>query len=108
MQLNGIEIAPRPQQPKLPVWGGVGGTPESAVNAGNLGLGMALALLGGPPERAKPLVDLYRQAAQKNGHAPENLRVAVSSHGYVADSSQLARDEYYPYYSNYFYQFWAS
>jgi len=105
VQLNGIEIAPRPQQPKLPVWGGVGGTPESAVNAGNLGLGMALALLGGPLERAKPLVDLYRQAAQKNGHAPENLRVAVSSHGYVADSSQLARDEYYPYYINYFYQF---
>lgn len=103
--LNDLEIAPRPKQPELPIWIGVGGTPESAVNAGRLGLGMALALLGGPPERAKPLVDIYRQAGQLAGHHPSKLKVAVSSHGYVAETSQLARDEFFPYYSSYFEQF---
>lgn len=103
--LNGLDIAPRPVQKELPVWIGVGGTPESAVNAGRLGLGMNLALLGGTPERAKPLVDLYRQAGREAGHDPARIRVAVSSHGYVANTTQEAMDGFYPYYSNYMYQF---
>lgn len=100
-----LEIAPRPDQTELPVWIGVGGTPESAVNAGRLGLGMALALLGGTPERAKHLVDSYRDAGLQAGQHPSKLQVAVSSHGYVAETSQLARNEFYPYYSSYFEQF---
>jgi probable LLM family oxidoreductase len=103
--LNNLEIAPRPTQAELPVWIGVGGTPESAVNAGHLGLGMNLALLGGAPERAKHLVELYRQAGEGAGHHPTKLRVTVSSHGYVAETSQQALDDFYPYYSSYFYQF---
>ncbi|MED1791378.1 LLM class flavin-dependent oxidoreductase [Brevibacillus nitrificans] len=103
--LDDLEITPRPLQSELPVWIGVGGTPESAVNAGKLGVGMALALLGGEPERAKPLVDMYRLAGSNHGHDLSKLRVAVSSHGYVAETSQQARDEFYPYYSQYFYQF---
>ncbi|RED55704.1 LLM class flavin-dependent oxidoreductase [Cohnella lupini] len=103
--LNDLEIAPRPAQSELPVWIGVGGTPQSAVNAGRLGLGMALALLGGAPEGAKHLVELYREAGLKAGHHPSRLKVAVSSHGYVAETSQQARDEFYPYYSSYFEQF---
>jgi alkanesulfonate monooxygenase SsuD/methylene tetrahydromethanopterin reductase-like flavin-dependent oxidoreductase (luciferase family) len=66
---------------------------------------MALALLGGAPEGAKHLVELYREAGLKAGHHPSKLKVAVSSHGYVGETSQQARDEFYPYYSSYFEQF---
>ncbi|MCM3627053.1 LLM class flavin-dependent oxidoreductase [Paenibacillus glycanilyticus] len=99
--INDLEIAPRPDQRDLPLWVGVGGTPQSAVNAGRLGLGMALAILGGSPERAKPLVDLYRQSGLEAGHDSSKLQVAVTSHGYVAETSQQAKDEFYPHYSNY-------
>ncbi|WP_219838725.1 LLM class flavin-dependent oxidoreductase [Paenibacillus sp. R14(2021)] len=99
--LDRSEIAPRPLQQVLPLWIGVGGTPGSAVNAGKLGLGMALALLGGTPEQAKSLVDLYRQAGVQAGHDRNKLKVAVTSHGYVGDTSQQAMNEFYPYYSRY-------
>lgn len=76
--LNGLDIAPRPVQKELPVWIGVGGTPESAVNAGRRGLGMNPALLGGPPEQAKLLVELYRQAGAEAGHDPvQNRRAEI-------------------------------
>ena len=99
--LRDAEIAPRPIQEKLPVWIGVGGTPESSVRAGRLGVGMALAILGGNPKRFKPLVDLYRQAGIDAGHAPETLKVGVTGHAYLAETTQQAKDEFYPYYSNY-------
>jgi probable LLM family oxidoreductase len=99
--LRHAEIAPRPVQEKLPIWIGVGGTPESAVRAGRFGVGMALALLGGHPRRFKPLVDAYRQAGIQAGHAPETLKVGVTGHTYLAETTQLAKDEFYPYYSNY-------
>lgn len=103
--LQNAEIAPRPLQPRLPVWVGVGGTPQSAELAGNLGAGMALAILGGDPAKFKPLVDAYRAAGIRAGHKLEALKVAITSHGYIAHSSQQARDEYYPYYANYASQF---
>ncbi|MCM3571157.1 LLM class flavin-dependent oxidoreductase [Neobacillus mesonae] len=99
--LRNAEIAPRPVQEKLPIWIGVGGTPESAVRAGRFGVGMALAILGGSPERFKPLVDLYRQAGIKAGHASETLKVGVTGHACLAKTTQQAKDEFYPYYSNY-------
>jgi len=103
--LQNAEIAPRPLQPRLPVWVGVGGTPQSAELAGKLGAGMALAMLGGDPAKFKPLVDVYRAAAIQAGHQREALKVAITSHGYIANSSQQAKDEYYPYYANYVGQF---
>ncbi|MEQ6378584.1 LLM class flavin-dependent oxidoreductase [Bacillaceae bacterium S4-13-58] len=99
--LKNAEITPRPVQEKIPLWIGVGGTPESAVRAGRLGVGMALAILGGPPERFKPLVDLYRQAGMEAGHTPQSLKIGVTGHAYLADTTQQAKDEFYPYYSNY-------
>lgn len=99
--LSGAMIAPRPVQDEVPIWIGVGGTPESAVRAGRLGTGMALAILGGDPIRFKPLVDLYRQAGAKAGHSPEKLSVGVTGHTYISKDSQQAKDEFYPYYSNY-------
>nr|WP_312890797.1 LLM class flavin-dependent oxidoreductase [Paenibacillus endophyticus] len=99
--LKNAEIAPRPFQSRLPVWVGVGGTPQSAELAGQSGTGMALAILGGDPARFKPLVDLYRSAGLQAGHMPEALRVAITSHAYIADTIEKAKAEYYPYYANY-------
>ncbi|MFC5465034.1 LLM class flavin-dependent oxidoreductase [Lederbergia graminis] len=99
--LRNAEIAPRPVQKQLPIWIGVGGTPSSAERAGKLGVGMALAILGGDPKRFKPLVDIYRQAGLDAGHNPEMLKVGVTGHTYIARTTEAAKDEYYPYYSNY-------
>lgn len=99
--LKNAEIAPRPVQKQIPLWVGVGGTPESAARAGRLGTGLALAILGGDPIRFKPLVDIYRQAGQEVGHSLEHLKIGVTGHAYIADTTEQARDEFYPYYSNY-------
>ena len=99
--LKNAMIAPRPVQDELPLWIGVGGTPESAVRAGRLGTGLALAILGGDPHRFKPLVDLYRQAGAEAGHSSEDLKIAVTGHTFISKTSQQAKDEFYPYYANY-------
>ena len=94
--IHGRAVYPRPVQNPLPVWVAVGGTPQSVVRAATLGLPMALAIIGGEPERFKPMVDLYRQAAKRAGHDPATLPVSINSHGYIADSSRQASDEAYP------------
>jgi len=94
--LQGQGVYPRPFQEKLPVWIAVGGTPESVVRAGTLGLPMALAIIGGMPERFVPFVKLYREAATRAGHAVAQLPVSINSHGFIADSAQQAADDYYP------------
>ncbi|AXI08326.1 LLM class flavin-dependent oxidoreductase [Oceanobacillus zhaokaii] len=99
--LNNAEISPRPVQQQLPIWIGVGGTPESAARAGRLGVGMALAILGGDPMRFKPLVDIYRRAGLQAGHSPDKLNIGVTGHVYLAETTEEAKDEFYPYYSNY-------
>ena len=93
--LDGQGVYPRPLQDPLPVWLAVGGTPQSLVRAGTLGLPLALAIIGGQPERFAPLVELYRDAGRRAGHDPAALRVGINSHGYVADSSRQAADEAY-------------
>ena len=90
-------VYPRPVQDPLPIWLAVGGTPNSIVRAASLGLPLALAIIGGAPERFVPLVDLYRQAAADAGHP--GLPVGINSHTYVADSSQRAADEFFPAYA---------
>jgi probable LLM family oxidoreductase len=99
--LRAAEISPRPIQEQIPIWIGVGGTPDSAVRAGKFGVGMALAILGGDPLRFKSLVDLYRKAGMEAGHSPEVLKVGVTGHAYIAETTQQAKDEFFPYYSNY-------
>lgn len=99
--LRNAEIAPRPVQKQLPIWVGVGGTLESAARAGRLGVGMAMAILGGNPQRFKPLVDQYRKAGLEAGHRLEDLKIGVTGHSYIAKTTQQAKDEFYPYYSNY-------
>jgi probable LLM family oxidoreductase len=94
--IDGRGVYPRPVQEPLPVWIAVGGTPQSVVRAGTLGLPLVVAIIGGEPERFAGFVDLYREAGARAGHAPSSLKVAISSHGYVADDSKRAADEWFP------------
>ncbi|QKZ14311.1 LLM class flavin-dependent oxidoreductase [Spirosoma sp. KUDC1026] len=97
--ISGLGVYPRPIQPKLPIWLAVGGTPASAVRAGTLNLPMTVALLGGTPDRFVPLVSLFRQSARQAGHNVSQLPLAVNSHFYIADDSQKAANEFYPFYA---------
>jgi probable LLM family oxidoreductase len=83
----------------LPIWVAVGGNPPSAVRAGMLNLPMALAIIGGMPERFAPFIDLFREAAREAGHDAAKLAVGINTHGYVADTSQQATDEFFPSYA---------
>ena len=94
--LTGQGVYPRPVQDPLPIWVGVGGTPESFVRAGLLGLPLMVAIIGGEPRRFAPLVELYRRAGAHAGHAPERLRVGLHVFGFVAESTQAASDTIYP------------
>ena len=89
-------VYPRPVQERLPVWVAVGGTPESAVRAGMLGLPMALAIIGGMPERFAPFAELHRRAAREAGHDPPPA-LSINSHGYLASTLEQALDESFPY-----------
>ena len=91
--LTGQGVYPRPVQDPIPVWIAVGGTPQSVVRAASYGLPMALAIIGGQPERFVPFVQLYREAAKEAGYNPETLPVSINSHGYIAETSQQAADE---------------
>jgi probable LLM family oxidoreductase len=97
--LEDAGVYPRPVQDPLPVWIAVGGTPQSVVRAGVLGLPLAVAIIGGAPERFGPLVDLYRDAARRAGRDPAALPVGINSHGFVAPTSQEAADRYFPAYA---------
>lgn len=100
--LTGQGVYPRPQQPRLPIWLGVGGTPQSFVRAGMLGLPLMVAVIGGETHRFRPLVDMYREAGRRAGHPPEQLRVGLHSLGYVATTTQEAVADYYPGYAQTF------
>ena len=97
--LTGQGVYPRPVQDPLPIWLGVGGTPGSFVRAGELGLPLMVAIIGGEPRRFRPLVDLYREAGRQAGHSPEQLKVGVHSLGYVAATTQEAADDFFPGYA---------
>lgn len=89
-------VYPRPVQDPLPIWVGVGGTPESFARAGLLGLPLMVAIIGGEPRQFAPLIDLYRRAGAHAGHAPERLQVGLHVFGYVGESTQAAADTIYP------------
>ncbi len=97
--LRHLPVYPRPVQDPLPIWIGVGGTPESFIRAGSLGLPLMVAVIGGETRHFRPLVDLYREAGNKAGFTPEQLKVGLHSLGYIADSSKEAIDDFYPGYA---------
>ena len=96
------QIYPRPLQKKLPIWLGVGGTPQSFIRAGLLGLPLMIAVIGGETHRFRPLVDLYRKAGKDAGYKPEDLQVGLHSLGYVAQNKDAAVKDYYEGYAKSF------
>jgi len=97
--LKNQPVYPRPLQESIPVWLGVGGTPESFIRAGMLGLPLMVAIIGGETHQFRGLIDLYRAAGKKAGYQPEQLIVGVHSLGYVANTSQEALDDFFPGYA---------
>jgi len=93
--INNRGVYPRPVQDPLPVWIGSGGNSESVVRAGLLGLPLVLAIIGGSPRQFAPLVELYKKAAKHAGHNPDALPVASHSHGFVAETTELAKDKFF-------------
>src|ERR1700719_1287967 len=100
--LTGHAVYPRPLQNPLPIWIGVGGTPTSFVRAGMLGLPLMVAIIGGEPERFRPLIDLYREAGRRAGHPAEKLIVGLHSIGFLADTTEEAADIFFPGYAHTF------
>jgi probable LLM family oxidoreductase len=100
--LTGQGVYPRPMQDRLPIWLGVGGTPESFVRAGGLGLPLMVAIIGGETRRFRPLVDLYREAGRRAGHSPDQLKVGVHALGYVAETTEAAIEDFFPGYARAF------
>jgi probable LLM family oxidoreductase len=100
--LKNQSVYPRPLQNPIPIWLGVGGTPESFIRAGMLGLPLMVAIIGGETHRFRPLIDLYRQAGKEAGHSPEKLKVGLHSLGYVANTTEEAIADYYPGYAEMF------
>src|SRR5712675_701039 len=97
--LTGQGVYPRPVQNPLPIWLGVGGTPQSFVRAGELGLPLMVAIIGGEPRRFRPLIDLYRESGRQHGHSTEQLKVGLHMLGYVGQTTQEAADVFYPGYA---------
>src|SRR5271165_1819813 len=93
--LHDAQIAPRPVQSRLPIWIAVGGTPESAIRAGTMGLPMNLGIIGGPVARFVPLVELFRNSGSEAGHTPAELKVAVTSYLHIARTSQAALETFF-------------
>jgi probable LLM family oxidoreductase len=100
--LTGQAIYPRPLQDPLPIWVGVGGTPESFARAGVLGLPLMVAIIGGEPHRFRQLIDLYREAGIRSGHKPEKLKVGLHMIGFVGDTTKEAADVFFPGYAHTF------
>jgi probable LLM family oxidoreductase len=100
--LTGQGVYPRPVQNPLPIWLGVGGTPQSFARAGALGLPLMVAIIGGEPRRFRPLIDLYRETGERYGHSLDRLKVGVHALGYVAETTQEAADEFFPGYARAF------
>src|SRR5713101_4830255 len=94
--LTGQGVYPRPVQNPLPIWLGVGGTPQSFARAGALGLPLMVAIIGGEPRRFRPLIDLYRETGRRHGYAADRLKVGVHAPGYVAETTQEAADVFFP------------
>jgi len=97
--IHNLPVYPRALQEKLPIWLGVGGTPESFIRAGSLGLPLMVAVIGGQTYRFRPLIDLYREAGKAAGYKPEELKVGLHSPGYASKTTEKAIEEYYPGYA---------
>jgi alkanesulfonate monooxygenase SsuD/methylene tetrahydromethanopterin reductase-like flavin-dependent oxidoreductase (luciferase family) len=80
----------------------VGGTPQSVVRAATLGLPMMVGIIGGLAAHFAPLMDLYRRVGAEAQHDPAQLKTGVNSYLHIADTSQQAINDFYPYHAHYF------
>jgi probable LLM family oxidoreductase len=91
--LTGQGVYPRPVErakgEKLPIWLGVGGTPQSFARAGELGLPLMVAIIGG-------------EAGRRAGFKPAELKVGIHSLGYIAETQQQAAEDFFPGYAKTF------
>jgi len=94
--LSGQGVFPRPHQPRLPVWVGVGGSPQSFARAGTLGLPLMVAIIGGTFDRFRPAIDYYREAGAEAEHDPGKLKVGIHAMGFVGETDDAARDAFFP------------
>lgn len=97
--LNGINVYPKPFQKALPIWIAAGGTPASAVRAAKLGLPLMLAIIGGMPEQFAGFINLYKQSALQAGQMPDKIQLGINNHVFIAEDSQKAADDFFPYYA---------
>jgi probable LLM family oxidoreductase len=100
--ITGQAVYPRPLQNPLPIWVGVGGTPESFIRAGTLGLPLMVAIIGGEFKRFRPLIDLYREAGHRAGHPAEKLIVGLHAIGFLGDTTEQAAEDFWPGYAHTF------
>jgi probable LLM family oxidoreductase len=91
--IHDLGVYPRPLQQPLPVWIAVGGTTQSAHRAGSLGLPMAIAIIGGAPDRFTTFAEIHREAALAVGHEPP--AISINGHGFIAEDSWQAADTAY-------------
>jgi probable LLM family oxidoreductase len=96
--IHGQGVYPRPER-ELPIRVAVGGTPQSILRAASRGLPVALAIIGGSPDRFTALADLNRRTLVESGYDPEQIPLSVHGHGYIADTNEQAAEEYYPSYA---------
>jgi probable LLM family oxidoreductase len=94
--LEDADVYPKTESGRLTTWVGVGGSPESVIRTARYDLPLMLAIIGGPPKRFAPYVDLYRKAAEKFGTTAHP--VGMHSPGFVADTDEEAKEVFWPRY----------
>lgn len=97
--LNNQLILPRAVNDNLNIWVAVGGTPESVLRAGRLGLPVIFAIIGGNPAQFKPLFEYYEKVYDHFGHDKSKLQMGVHMHAFFGENTQQTADEYYPVYA---------
>ena len=97
--LNNQLILPRAKNDHLNIWVAVGGTPESVLRAGNLGLPVVFAIIGGNPAQFRPLFDYYKKVYALSKHDESQMQVGVHMHAFFGENSKAIADEYYPVYA---------
>lgn len=93
------EVLPRAVDDSLSIWIAVGGTPESVVRAGKLGLPLMIAIIGGNPAQFEPYFELYKQTYAEAGHDVSKMQVGIHAHAFFGENAQQLSDAYYPLYA---------
>lgn len=94
--IENLGVYPRAEHRPLPITIATGGTPESSLKAGALGLPITYAIIGGDPKRFKRNIDMYKSIAESYGHDIKSLPIATHSWGYIAETDEQAKREFFP------------